>query len=188
LLEAGVDLFLDDWTTSLSSIGVALDFSFASPGKKGAGYDEPHKRELGINLFDDVNADRFVPLTSEALHSRLLDTYGSEALGDSPTRGYVHHLLHSHEMTSHVLLAMHNTCVMDLFMRDVRGSIKSGRFTEDKRRFEEMYSEELGCLKAARAEYDRVNKERGKGRLKGLGQDRRDLGTPKDEQERMKAS
>ena len=183
LIEAGLDVFMDDWTATLSSIGVALDFSFAALPDEAQ--DKAEKQELGINLFDDVNADRFIPLASEGLYSRSINRYGSEALGDAPTRGYVHHLLHSHEMTSHVLLAMHNTCVMDLFMSDIRDSIKAGQFREDKQRFEKTYSEKLSCLKDAREEYDRVNRERGKGRLKGLGQDRRDLGTPKEEQERM---
>lgn len=185
LLELGVDMFMDEWTTVLSSVGVALDFSFASSDGQSEAVERSGRRQLGINLFDDSNSDQFVPLSRPALHACLEQTYGLEALGDSPTRGYVHHLLHSHEMTSHVLLAMHNTCIMDLFMRDVRASIQAGCFAEDKKRFERTYAEALDCLEAARTEYARVNRERGKGRLKGLGQERKELDTPIEEQERM---
>lgn len=168
--QHGVDLFMDEWSSWCSHLGVALDFTF--PAADVAGGDGP--RPLGYSLFDEFYATQFTPLPSPNLAALLEGTYGAEALGDIPTRAYVHHLLHTHEMGAHVLLAMHNTCVMHLFMAEVRKSIQEGRFKGDCQRWAGVYQEDLPALREAEVEYMRVRGERGKGRLKGLGQERID--------------
>ena len=50
--------------------------------------------------------------------------------GRGHTRAYVHHLLHSHEMTAQVLLEMHNTLHYAGFFAAVRAAIQAGRFGE----------------------------------------------------------
>ena len=171
LVGEAIDLFVDEWSSMLSSTGIALDFAFP-PANRGEQLVQP--APLGINLFREEFARDFTPLASTGLQAALLQQYGAEALGDASTRAYVHHLLHTHEMTSHVLLAMHNTCVMALFLHGVRASLAAGTFTSDKRAFEAVYEEGLACLEEARREWGKVAQERGKGRLKGLGQGRRD--------------
>ena len=41
------------------------------------------------------------------------------------TRAYIYHLLHTHEMSAHALLVMHNLAVLDRFFEGVRGVIGS---------------------------------------------------------------
>lgn len=180
--ESGVDLFMDEWSSAMSSIGIALDFVLDPTAASDSGV-----RELGINLFDDKYAKDFSPLARPATMKMLEERYGSEALGDIPTKAYLHHLLQTHEMTSHVLLAMHNTCIMDLFAYSIRENIKNGTFPQAREIFEKTYTRRLSAWSEATAEWSRVNRERGKGRLKGLGQERKSDGlpTPPSEQERM---
>lgn len=180
--SSGVDLFMDEWSSAMSSIGIALDFLLETSKTEST-----DKRELGINLFDDKYARDFTPLAGPATMQLLEAHYGSEALGDLPTKAYLHHLLQTHEMTSHVLLAMHNICIMDLFAHSIREAIKNGTFEEAREAFKNTYSRRVSAWSEASAEWSRVNKERGKGRLKGLGQERRSDGeaTPPSEQERM---
>jgi hypothetical protein len=186
----GIDLFMDEWSSALSSMGVALDFMLPSASE----VTETSKQgtlELGINLFDDKYARDFTPLGNSELAAALEERYGAEPLGDRPTKAYIHHLLQTHEMTSHVLLAMHNTCVMDLFMHSIRASIEDGTFSKRKQIFEKTYTRRLSAWTEASEEWSRVNRERGKGRLKGLGQERKPDAnvegdaTPIGEQERM---
>lgn len=166
----GIDLFMDEWSSAMSNVGVSLDFCFPiiSPDDVGK------RSELGHNLFSDIYGLDFRGLASSGIQTHLIEKYGSRALGDVPTRAYVHHLLHTHEMTSHVLLAMHNTCVMDLFISGIRASLRDGTFDKDRVDFEQLYVEELHCLEEARVAWGRVHRERGKGRLKGLGQERKE--------------
>lgn len=165
----GFDLFMDEWTSRLATMGVALNFSFAGVASPG---DEP--AQIGINLYDPQYATAFAPLGDVPLAERLRTRYGAEALGDEPTRAYLYHLLHTHEMTAHVLLAMHNICVMDLFMAQTRSSIKDETFEAKMDNFNRMYAEKLDCLHEAEAAWKLVHSQRGKGRLKGIGQERRE--------------
>ena len=173
----GIDLLMDAWSTDLSTIGVALNFCFSMRNDPESVQEDSKVKkqcDLGINLFSDSYASDFATLASSDLRTRLVKAYSPEALGDEPTRAYVHHLLHTHEMTSHVLLAMHNTCVMDLFMAGIRDSIRNGTFQRHKEAFEDVYMEKMQCETEAREAWRKVHRERGKGRLKGLGQERRD--------------
>lgn len=85
------------------------------------------------------------------------------------SRAYIHHLLHTHEMSSHTLLAMHNLAVMDRFFSDIY-KILSGvdgetRFRDEVEKFHETYDERLLILDEAQAQWVGVERERGKGRL-----------------------
>ena len=85
------------------------------------------------------------------------------------TRAYVHHLLHTHEMSSHTLLAMHNLTVMDRFFTDIRALLKEpdgeSRFCAEVERFNEVYDGQLSIFDEAQAMWAKVERERGKGRL-----------------------
>lgn len=61
------------------------------------------------------------------VHCKVDDTGpagGTQELASPYTRAYVHHLLHTHEMSAHALLVMHNLTVMDAFMSGVRSVLE----------------------------------------------------------------
>jgi hypothetical protein len=85
------------------------------------------------------------------------------------TRAYIHHLLHTHEMTSHSLLAMHNLEVLDSFFAGVQTVLalpdSISRFPIEVEKFINMYDEEMLVFEEARASWHEVEMARGKGRL-----------------------
>ncbi|KAG6856085.1 hypothetical protein H0H87_007525 [Tephrocybe sp. NHM501043] len=84
------------------------------------------------------------------------------------TRAYLHHLLHTHEMSAHALLVSHNLAVVDAFMAGVRSVLDNeGRdgFAAQVRRFEAAYSEDGAVVDEARVMWAEVDRARGKGRL-----------------------
>ena len=101
------------------------------------------------------------------------------------TRAYVHHLLHTHEMSAHALLTMHNLSVVDRFFADIRNVLgRDGvdKFTEEVQKFRERYDDDealgdatedsgevetVGGIvgKEAKSDWTSVDRARGKGRL-----------------------
>ncbi|KAG2144108.1 uncharacterized protein EDB93DRAFT_1087790 [Suillus bovinus] len=89
------------------------------------------------------------------------------------TRAYLHHLLHTHEMSAHTLLVAHNVAVLDALLTGVR-TILSGHadqheaaaiFAREVTRFEEVYDGDMSVLHTARDNWKDVKYARGKGRL-----------------------
>ncbi|GAA98314.1 uncharacterized protein L969DRAFT_46087 [Mixia osmundae IAM 14324] len=147
IIETGSDLFLDDWASRMASLGVALDFDFPAPANLT-------EAAVGLNLFDDEYSLAFTPLS----HSSLGQDDGRT------TRAYVHHLLHTHEMTAHVLLSLHNLSVMQCFMANVRHAIETGTLLSEAQSFSRAYSASYDFVIKAEAGFDAVHKVRGKGR------------------------
>lgn len=89
------------------------------------------------------------------------------------TRAYVHHLLHTHEMSAHALLAMHNLEVFESFFKGIRKVIAADEEhpDEEKRwkleveRFKATYDGDLKVIDEARVDWKEVDLARGKGRL-----------------------
>ena len=103
------------------------------------------------------------------------------------TRAYIHHLLHTHEMSAHALLTVHNLSVVDRFFADIRGVLERDgvdKFTEEVQRFRDWYdgdavgdaTQDLGEAgeieivggnmgREAKGDWASVDKARGKGRL-----------------------
>jgi hypothetical protein len=86
------------------------------------------------------------------------------------TRGYIHHLLHTHEMSAHTLLASHNLSVLEVFMGGIRRVLKergAEGFSEEVARFEAVYGEAewSRVIKEAEGMWRGVERARGKGRL-----------------------
>jgi len=83
------------------------------------------------------------------------------------TRAYMHHLLHTHEMSAHTLLTLHNLAVLDTFFAGVRRvlSEQAEAFSHEVTRFEQIYDGKLGVLAEAREVWTEVSLARGKGRL-----------------------
>ncbi|KAI0721497.1 tRNA-guanine(15) transglycosylase-like protein [Cerioporus squamosus] len=84
-------------------------------------------------------------------------------------RSYIHHLLHTHEMSSHALLAMHNLTVLSAFLDGIRDVLarESPQVELEKEieRFEQKYDEEMVLWDEAAAMWLDVEHARGKGRL-----------------------
>lgn len=104
------------------------------------------------------------------------------------TRAYIHHLLHTHEMSAHALLTTHNLSVVDRFFADIRNVLERDgvdRFREGVQNFKDWYdydeaaddatqglreAEEVEVVggiigREAKRDWTSVDKARGKGRL-----------------------
>ncbi|EIW77271.1 hypothetical protein CONPUDRAFT_168246 [Coniophora puteana RWD-64-598 SS2] len=105
------------------------------------------------------------------------------------TRAYLHHLLHTHEMSAHTVLVAHNLAVLDAFFAGIRSVLGCGgrageqvdgddhgrsseafeetadRFWQEVRRFTEVYSGSMALFEEARSHWGSVDYARGKGRL-----------------------
>ncbi|KAJ8517690.1 hypothetical protein ONZ45_g5139 [Pleurotus djamor] len=112
--------------------------------------------------------------TSHISHSSIDKDSYTEA-DERPTilppykRAYLHHLLHTHEMSSHTLLVMHNMAVLDAFFTAIRsvlaGENGKARLVEEVANFEKEYDERLTVFDEARVLWADVERARGKGRL-----------------------
>ncbi|KAG9030967.1 hypothetical protein FRB95_003304 [Tulasnella sp. JGI-2019a] len=87
------------------------------------------------------------------------------------TRAYLHHLLHTHEMSAHTMLAAHNLSILSKFLADIRQSIeKEGEntFQSQVEHFHKYYrlpDASGGLFEGAKSRWEDVNLARGKGRL-----------------------
>lgn len=196
--EVGIDVFDSHWAQRAADIGVALDFRFPVTIGIQLNVQPNGKCNLGHNLYNPIYAHDFSRLADSLLdgmsatdddtalvcpcvacspmspfvhiqHSSL-DSKSTPAARLPPyTRAYIHHLLHTHEMTSHSLLAMHNLAVLDAFFAGVRAVLgeKDGlsRFSEEVKRFLDVYDEDITLFDEARIYWNEVEMARGKGRL-----------------------
>ena len=83
-------------------------------------------------------------------------------------RSYVHHLLHTHEMSAHTLLVMHNLHVLDAFFAGVRSTLEGNdaeNFSRQVDWFSELYDEDMVLFDEAKVDWAKVETARGKGRL-----------------------
>ncbi len=191
--DVGIDLFDAHWAQRAADVGVALDFVFPVPVTAASNAVPP--REIGHNLYDKRYSHDFSPF-ADALRSCAAAKQGdtrpscscmacspsrpSEPLKHSSvdeappvhtpmpyTRAYVHHLLHTHEMSAHTLLALHNLAVLDTFFAGVRRvlSEQPEQFSEEITRFERTYDGKLGVLAESRKDWNEVTLARGKGRM-----------------------
>ncbi|KAG9023266.1 hypothetical protein FS837_005887 [Tulasnella sp. UAMH 9824] len=196
--EKRLDLFDSHFAQQAADWGVALDFRFRAPSSQ----PDAAPVDIGVNLYDvehEMEFNRFakslrggaeeddasLPICpciactpkfspTPILHSSIDETPTDEE-GPAPpfTRGYVHHLLHTHEMTAHVLLAAHNLSVLSKFFADIRvflAEVSSApdaeeRFNEEIRQFEQQYKRPDELMRKAKVNWEEVNLARGKGRL-----------------------
>ncbi len=174
--QAGIDVF-DAWFAQRSADwGVALDFDFPAPPPAS------QKLQIGANLYEDryqmdftsVGGGKPCPCiacspewdSSPLLHSSLdAPCHDADTTSQPFTRAYIHHLLHTHEMSAHAMLASHNLYVLQRFFSGIRTSIQSGTFQADVQKFEETYATPDGLFERALAQWVDVDVARGKGRL-----------------------
>ena len=187
----GIDLFDAQWAQQAADIGVALDFQFPVRGNKQQDighnlYDSKFSLDFNplANVFRGAFAgDVDLPICSCAACSPIspstqifhgVDTPSNDEPKSNPqykphfTRAYIHHLLHTHEMAAHALLAMHNLQVLSAFfagIRQVLTSSTSENWTKEVNKFTNMYDESLDVFDAARSSWKEVDLARGKGRL-----------------------
>lgn len=89
----------------------------------------PPRTQLKHSKVDEHVPDPSVPLEYHGAH----------------TRAYVHHLLHTHEMSAHALLTTHNLSVVDQFFTDIRSVLERGGvdgFREEVRKFRDWYDDD----------------------------------------------
>ena len=191
VLECGIDLFDTVWATEAADLGVALEFEFpaqAHPQPSGA-TATAGLLPIGRSLFDEQYATDFSVLgaglhnhsgcaschprfrSAPLVHSRADERQSNKTAdnaGPGYTRAYLHHLLHTHEMSSYTLLHLHNLAVVEEFFLSIRATLKlsHGEFEREVRRFYDVYDSGMGILEEARARWREVEDARGKGRLK----------------------
>ena len=190
--DIGIDLFDAHWAQRAADLGVALDFAFPAPtAVPGAS----PRREIGHNFYDKRYSHDFSPF-ADALRSCAAEEGDKRPsctcmacapsrpsgeplklsrVDEAPpihapvpyTRAYVHHLLHTHEMSAHTLIALHNLAVLDAFFAGVRRvlSEQPETFSQEITRFEQIYDGKLGVLAEARKDWNEVTLARGKGRM-----------------------
>ncbi|KAG5653714.1 hypothetical protein H0H81_011118 [Sphagnurus paluster] len=129
-----------------------------------------------------VRARRAASASADQANDGGDDDSSANLRNPSYTRAYLHHLLHTHEMSAHALLALHNLAVAEAFLQGVRTVLASSggvdRFANEVARFEAYYAEESltvgapreegekgGIMAEARAMWAQVELARGKGRL-----------------------
>ncbi|KAF8162653.1 tRNA-guanine(15) transglycosylase-like protein, partial [Crassisporium funariophilum] len=192
----GVDLFDAHWAQRAADIGVALDFEFPvleANGTRDIGHNLYDARyALDFNPFSSsfrgaLSKGVDVPICPCAACSPIApptrlyhgvdtpDVAGDTAKDPSAgveyhpafTRAYLHHLLHTHEMSAHSLLVMHNLEVLSSFFAGIRSVLESApdKWQEEVKRFLEIYDESMSVFDAAKVSWKEVEMARGKGRM-----------------------
>lgn len=220
ITQVGVDVFDAAWAQRLAGWGVGLDFQFPmregpkEEGKRLIGhnlYAETYAFDFGTiadNFRGGVPATEednrpictcaacspLTPLDQDQLRHGVDSPEHSEesapTIRKHHTRAYIHHLLQTHEMSAHTLLAMHNLTVLDRFFEGIRGvlgslapalspesatvpsetEIEDGgmqKWMEEVDRFCRIYDEAKSgeLFECARGDWRDVDRARGKGRL-----------------------
>ena len=196
LSTIGIDLFDAQWAQQAADIGIALDFQFPISGTETGRVDVGHnlyESKFSLDFSPLANAFRgaltadmdHLPICScaacspispstQILHGVDTPSSSNDQLDSKPrykppfTRAYIHHLLHTHEMSAHALLAMHNLQVLSSFFAGIRQVLvlyDSERWMKEVDRFMEIYDEGLDVFEAARSNWKAVDMARGKGRL-----------------------
>ncbi|QRW13122.1 queuine tRNA-ribosyltransferase [Ceratobasidium sp. AG-Ba] len=194
LIEQGIDLIDSAVAIRCASAGLALDFVFPVMGEhNGPKLDVGHNLYDNQYEYQFVRlSDWFVDASGSTdhgekkicqcaacspiweahptVHSKI-DEIDPETDSTNPkyappfTRAYIHHLLHTHEMSAHTLLTFHNLAVIEAMMEGARSAIAEGTFEQELRRFEETYDGGMGVLTRAERDWRDVDRARGKGRL-----------------------
>ncbi|KIM49902.1 hypothetical protein M413DRAFT_22013 [Hebeloma cylindrosporum] len=193
--HVGIDIFDARWAQRAADIGVALDFAFpvrSTGAQKDIGhclYDTQYTLDfspLADSFRGALSQGSTSPICPCAACSPVVPAtriyHGADTpvvLGEEPrkeagtiyrphvSRAYIHHLLHTHEMSAHALLVMHNLAVLDAFFAGVRKLISDApeRWEAEVLKFSEEYDESVTVFHQARASWREVELARGKGRL-----------------------
>ncbi|KAL1921776.1 uncharacterized protein VTP21DRAFT_10418 [Calcarisporiella thermophila] len=124
-ISLGIDLFDTSYAFQMTTKGHALTFVFETH----LNLKSQTPNTSTINLWEESNANNFGPLMAEC------NCYSCQ----SHSRGYIHHLLKTHEMLANVLLMIHNLHQYTQFFENIRQSIANGNFHSCSRYFMERY-------------------------------------------------
>lgn len=194
--ELSVDIFDTHWAQEAADWGIALDFVFPASSPQQDDARSPRLRQdglrdIGHNLYDTRYAMDFSDLGSstsncasiastpvhpetQLSHSSVDFDQDQDYVYPPPepfTRAYIHHLLHTHEMSAHALLVAHNLAVLDAFFASIRAVLAEGDgdgetgFGAAVEAFCRMYDPALRVFAEARRGWAEVDYARGKGRL-----------------------
>ncbi|EJU01606.1 tRNA-guanine transglycosylase [Dacryopinax primogenitus] len=184
----GIDLFDSYWAQKAADWGIALDFSFpvsTSRDDTGPTRRSDGKRDVGHNLYHTGYAFDFRGLVGGPMHGcsclacapsftkpiphSSLEFVNDGCEEDAPafTRAYIHHLLHTHEMSAHALLVSHNITVLQDFFAAIRSTLSADapQFDTEVARFETEYDGDMRIIEEGRRAWEEVDCARGKGRL-----------------------
>jgi queuine tRNA-ribosyltransferase len=193
--EIGIDIFDAHWAQRAADIGVALDFAFpvrSTGTKKDIGhslYEAQYTLDfapLADSFRGALSEETTTPICPCAACSPITPATRTYHGADTPdfsreesrddgvaiyrphlSRAYIHHLLHTHEMSAHTFLVMHNLAVLEAFLAGVRALISDapGRWAEEVLKFGERYDESMAVFDRAKLSWKEVELARGKGRL-----------------------
>jgi hypothetical protein len=196
--HVGVDIFDVQWAQRAADVGIALDFAFPvqQVGERGPGKRAGGKLDLGHNLYDEKYVEDFGGLAEASFGGRpmcgclgcspkppsvrIVHSSLDEA-GDGDTsvrtlpplsRAYLHHLLHTHEMSAHSILVAHNLYVVEYFFTELRALLAppadqdaERRFAEEAEKFLATYNDMEELIREAESCWKEVDLARGKGRF-----------------------
>ncbi|EUC63659.1 queuine tRNA-ribosyltransferase [Rhizoctonia solani AG-3 Rhs1AP] len=191
LVEQGVDLIDSALAIRCASAGVALDFVFPVVGEHSGDkldvghnlYDSRYEEQFSSLSDKFTDASSNPPSSDKPIcycaacspiwetqpieHSKIDELTSREGPDYAPayTRAYIHHLLHTHEMSAHTLLTFHNLAVLEAMMAGARSTIENGTFEKELRVFEVRYDGGMRVLREAEKAWRGVDRARGKGRL-----------------------
>ncbi|KAJ7072455.1 tRNA-guanine(15) transglycosylase-like protein [Mycena amicta] len=175
--DVGVDVVDSKWAQDAAAVGVALDFVFPAPT-----VEIQKRRHLGHNLYRTEYAGDFSPLSSSLsacpcaacqpatplniISHSVHDNFAVRDRAQPVSRGYIHHLCLTHEMSAHAMLVLHNIAVMQAFCAAIRHVLDCGEdFNGYVDEFLTTYDEGAALIEEARASWRAVDLARGKGRL-----------------------
>lgn len=208
--EVGIDLFdVSAWSSACARRGIGFDFIFPAPKDDEKelttiGVNAPRsdgRLDIGHNFFSHGYAHDFGRIAVNFLDGQLgaakraalcsnvcpciacspQSTAAAGASCDPPhTRAYIHHLLHTHEMSAYALLESHNAAVIASFFSGIRKTLSTSLasradsgdgprmdvFSKEITNFIAYYGLPCSILEEATREWEAVEKSRGKGSLK----------------------
>ncbi|KAG5438777.1 hypothetical protein PCANB_002497 [Pneumocystis canis] len=123
-IENSIDLFIFDFISEFSNLGVAFIFQFP-PLISSEKNDEP----LGIDMLSEEHKTSLVPLLQKCECFTCKFHH----------RAYVRHLLVANELLGFILLQLHNISVINVFFSNIQASIMEKTFLNYSKLFKSHY-------------------------------------------------
>lgn len=208
-LDLGHNLYSSQYASDFSELGDTFCGSSQAQPHNGkdvcpCGACSPVRPpEMECIVHDTINLA--TSITTDSGTSSSTPSSSSPVQYEPPfTRAYIHHLLHTHEMSAHALLVMHNLTVVEAFFEGIRevlrGSVhavlpdvehdsideteKKYDWIHEVDLFNDAYDGSLRVVDDATEMWKDVDLARGKGRLgreKEREKERREQGDNEDE-------
>ena len=128
-ISLGLDLFLLPLIGEATDAGIALTFTFPAPEFPGNGRRLP----LGIDMWSSTYVSDVSALVENCTCYACQNHH----------KAFVRHLLDAKEMLAWILLQIHNHHIMDVFLTNIRQSIRDGTFERDAVSFDITFERNL---------------------------------------------